>query len=565
MNRRGWCIAIFSVVLAAYALAGWRAVLAHTDPTEMDTAAYLDAALQIRQTGGILQHIPNMIRGVYTEATQHPLYLLAISPFAQNDIRAFVQAKLVSYGIGFVFLTVFFFAVRRFFGTGTAGGAAWLWLMSAGFLTLVTTVACEGLLGVFIAAFWWALAEGRENRRWWWAAGFFAGLAFLTKSLGILMLPVFVLTAVWWDRKDLKKLLTSPAFWGFFILFVLTALPLFIRNAVVYGSPLYSDSSGVLWIDRWDEFSYERAAEGRFTLAKYLSTHSPGRIAQIFGEGLWKRDAQMFVDGLKPLPFWQAIPSDFLRGFHHRTAAWQEGWAAGLALLAGIGWWANRRQAAAVPTLVLWGIFAVFVGWYSKIFAQTPPTRLLYPALIWVPVYAALGCKALADRLRFGLREGLGVKISMGLLILMSAGLWMNGAEARTDVRKSYEYPPVIKMQMALANSFAKPGDRVLVSQQFESYLFYLKGQMRLEYIGWPKVDSLDDLIQWVQKEKIRFAFVDLATALYNPQVFQDYYRVERPGILRRLRPLPQVFQPVAKDPRIPDIFDIYAIQTLQL
>lgn len=108
MNRPGWCAAIVCLILAVYAMTGWQAVLAHTDPTEMDTVAYLDAALQIRQTGGIRQHIPNLIKGVYTEATQHPLYLLLISPFAQNDIRAFIQAKLVSYAIGFLFLAVFF-------------------------------------------------------------------------------------------------------------------------------------------------------------------------------------------------------------------------------------------------------------------------------------------------------------------------------------------------------------------------------------------------------------------------------------------------------------------------
>jgi hypothetical protein len=123
LDRRGWTTVLFTLVLAAYALAGWRAVLAHHDPAEMDTVAYLDAALQIRQTGGILQQIPNMLSGVYKEATQHPLYLMLISPFAENHVRAFVAAKLVSFGIGFFFLAVYFAAVRRLFGTATAGAA----------------------------------------------------------------------------------------------------------------------------------------------------------------------------------------------------------------------------------------------------------------------------------------------------------------------------------------------------------------------------------------------------------------------------------------------------------
>lgn len=546
---------LFLAVAAAYALTGWRAVLAHTDPTEMDTVAYLDAALQIRQTGGILNHLPNLIRGVYTEATQHPLYLLVLSPFAETHVRFFVTAKLISYGIGFLFLAVFYGAVRRLFGDAAAGGAGWLWVVSAGFLTLVTTVACEGLLGVFFAAFWFALAMGRENRRWWFAAGACAAGAFLTKSLGILTLPVFVASAAWWERKNLKGLLVSRPFWGFFGIFVLLASPLFIRNVVVYGSPLYSDSSGVLWADRWEDFSFERVAEGRFTLQRYLSTHTPAQIFQIFWDGLTRRNAMMIADGLKPLPFWRPIDPDMLRGFYHRTAAWQEIWAAALVLLAGFGWWKNRRHAAAVPTLVLWMIFGVFVGWYSKVFPNTPPTRLLYPVLIFVPVYAALGLKGLVRA------AGWGKGAAAALLALTVGGLALHGGWMRSDVRKSYEFPLLFQIQMAWTEAHAKPGDRVLVSDLFTNNLFYFRGQTRADYAGWPKLDSMAEVAEWTRKEKIRYLFVDLATALYNPQVFKDYYRVERPGILRPLTAMPGTFRLIPRDPRLPPVFDIYAVQ----
>lgn len=561
LSRRGWTVALFLLLLAAYALAGWRGVLAHTEPAEMDTTSYLSAALQIRETGGIVMHLPNLIRGVYTEATQHPLYLLALSPFAETNIRFFVAAKLVSFAIGFVFIAVYFFAVRRLFGTAVAGGAGWLWVMSAGFVTLVTTVACEGLLGVFCIAFWWMLASGRDDRRRWVAAGLFAGLAFLSKSIGIFLLPVFAVSVLWWERRNLKGLLASRAFWGFWAAFTVTALPLFVRNVVVYGSPLYSDSSGVLWIDRWSEFSYERAAEGRFTLANYLSTHSPAQMLQTFWEGIVRRDPQMVADGLKPLPFWRPIPDDFLSGFYHRTAGWQEWWAAAVVFLAGAGWWANRRHAAAVPTLALWVIFGVFVAWYSKIFPNSPPTRLLYPALILVPVYAAAGVKALAGRVPQ--TAGRGVWISAAALGILIAGLGLHGGEwIRKDVRKSFEFPTAFKLQLAWSQTVPKPGDHVLVSELFSSYLFYFDGRMNRKYLGWPKLDSMEDLVEWVRREKINYLFVDLATALYNPQVFGEYYRIEKPGVLRPLRPLPAVFKPMPKDPRIPPIFDIYAVQT---
>jgi 4-amino-4-deoxy-L-arabinose transferase-like glycosyltransferase len=569
LNRRAWSVTLLALILAVYALVGWRALLAHTDPTEMDTVAYLDAALQIHETGGVLHHLPNLIRGVYTEATQHPLYLLLLSPIARHDLQSFVAAKTVSYGIGFIFLTIFFMAARRLFGTGTAAAAGWLWLMSAGFLTLITTVACEGLLGVFVIAFWWALSAGKEQRRLWIAAGVFAALAYLTKSIGILLLPVFVVSAFWWERKNLAALLRSPWFWGFFGVFTLVSSPLFIRNIVVYGSPLYSDSSGVLWIDQWAEFSYERAAEGRFTLGHYLSSHTIGDILRTLWEGLTHRSALMIGDGLKPLPFWRALDADMLNGFYKVTVSWQGAWAAALMGLAGIGWWANRRHAAAVPTLAVCGIFWIFVGWYSKVFPGTPPTRLLYPVLILVPIYAALGVKALAvGAVRMSGRGAawlgeprplIGALLLIGVYgvgIMAHSGSWI-GVSARESAAVSM----LVKLHLAWAQRVSGPQDRILVGDHVSSNLFYLNADARRKYATFPKLDDMNELISWIRKEKIRFMFVDIATALYNPQVFGEFYRVERPGILIPLKELPAFFKKLPADPRMPKILDFYALQ----
>ncbi len=570
MNRRGWAVVLFMLTAAAYALAGWRAVLAHHDPAEMDTVAYLDAALQIRQSGGILHQIPNMITGVYREATQHPLYLMLISPFAEHHVRAFVAAKLGRFGIGFFFLAVYFTAVRRLFGTAAAGAAGWLWIMSAGFLTLVTTVACEGLLGVFFIGFWFCTAAGSERKSWWLAAGACAALAYWTKSIGILTLPVFVLCAAWTFRKDVKKLFACREFWGFFGIFVLISLPIFIRNAVVYGSPLYSDSSGVLWIDRWDEFSFERAAEGRFTLANYLKTHSPLEILRIMAEGLFRRDVMMIVDGLKPLPFWRAFDPDILQGFYERTTRWQEVWAGLVAVLAGAGWWANRRHAAAVPTLALWAVFAVFVGWYSKVFPTTPPTRLLYPVLILVPVYAALGVKALVglglNKLPGGGvtagRSGWGAPAAAGLLAVTILGLAAHGAGSwmKQDISKSYRFAPVFGVQTVWAETRVKAGEKVLIGDLFLNYHFYFKGRTRADYVVWPKFDDMDDAAAWVRAQNIRYVILDLATVLYNPQVFGNYYRIAKPGLLRPIKALPDVFKPIPRDAKIPAVYETYEV-----
>jgi len=85
----------------------------------------------------------------------------------------------------------------------------------------------------------------------------------------------------------------------------LVALPLFIRNVVVYGTPLYSDSSAVLWLDRWQDYFAPDIHEHVPTLSSYWKSHGTAKMVHIFLEGLFVRDPQMLVDGLKPFAFWK--------------------------------------------------------------------------------------------------------------------------------------------------------------------------------------------------------------------------------------------------------------------
>jgi hypothetical protein len=250
------------------------------------------------------------------------------------------------------------------------------------------------------------------------------------------------------------------------------------------------------------------------------------------------------------------------------TAAWQGIWAAALTALAALGWWTKRRHASAVPALILCGIFAVFVGWYSKVFPATPPTRLLYPALILIPVYAALGFGGLMARLAGATRISESTRSktrSAGLVILLAAtlaGLTLHsGGWIGKDPRRSYNISPILKIQMALTQKLAKPGEAVLVSDYFANHLFYFKDELGGAAVSWPKLDSMEDLRVFMREKNIRYAFIDLATALYNPQVLGDYYRAERSGHLRALKPMPAGFTLIPRDPRIPPAFELYAYQ----
>jgi hypothetical protein len=139
--------------------------------------------------------------------------------------------------------------------------------------------------------------------------------------------------------------------------------------------------------------------------------------------------------------------------------------------------------------------------------------------------------------------------------------LLIHGDWIRSDVSKSYQFPTVFKVQLAWSEKHAQPGERILVGDTFEGNLFYFKGKTRAEYLTWPKLDSMDQAAEFVRNRQVRYAFVDLATAFYNPQVFKEYYQIQMPGLIARKKDLPPPFKPLPRDPRIPAVFDLYDLR----
>ncbi len=200
MRSKVGTLFVLILLAACYIAAGSLGIQAHKDPGEMDTPAYLSAAWQIHETGGVLKHVQNCLDGVYREATQHPAYLLLLSPFASHDVHFFVRAKTVSFIIAFLFLAVLFWVVRKLFGSPAGWMAVCLLLANATFINLSTLVACESLLVLFFILFWFFAARGFKKGKYWLWAGFFSGAAFLAKSLAILTLPVFLFSALFLSR-----------------------------------------------------------------------------------------------------------------------------------------------------------------------------------------------------------------------------------------------------------------------------------------------------------------------------------------------------------------------------
>ncbi|MEI8344939.1 MAG: glycosyltransferase family 39 protein, partial [Candidatus Omnitrophota bacterium] len=453
--------------LAAYAAAALIGLSAHQDPAEMDTTAYLSAASGIAKTGGILAHLPNCISGVYREATQHPLYLLLLSAVAKPDLSCFVQAKLLTLAVGFIVVPVFFFFLKRSFGIAAAWTGSALLVTNATFIQLTTMVACEGMLVLFCVLFWGAASRGFEDPKQWLLAGLWASLAFLTKSLGIFLTAVFVLSSFWICRRKLTACVKNRFFWGFFIVFFAVASPLLIRNARVFGTPFYSNSSSVLWIDEWADYFRPDLEQHRPTMSDYLKTHPPAKIAGIISQGLFERDPIMVVDGLKPFVFWKRpIDLNSMQGFLQPTVSWQGGWALFICIAALVGLIRERRRPLTVLAVISLAVFLFFVGWYSKVFPKTPPTRLLIPAIILILAYAACALAALADAcaqaILRGRRSGRWPQAAAAVFLIFFLSSVSAGFDWRKiDLKRSYSLNPAAVLQLGWLMQTAAPSQTV--------------------------------------------------------------------------------------------------------
>lgn len=544
-----------SLLSFLFVVGGLLGIQAHTDPTEMDTVAYLSAAAEIQETGGILKHIPNCLQGVYREATQHPLYLLILSPFAEHNIRYFIHAKIITLFIAMVLFGVVFAVVRRCFGYKIACICGLLIALNATVIRLSTMVACETLLALCFITFLYFLSRGAEDQRYWVAAGFFAGLTFLTKSLGILTLPIFICTTIWYQRSKILVLLKSKYFWAFFGIFVLTTSPLLLRNMKVYGSPLYSDSSAVLWVDDWHEYSIERAQTGQIGFTVYLKNHSAQDITRIFWMGIVDRDVRMMIDGLKPHVFWKKINLQSLQGFHQRSWEHQEVWALLLTVLFFIGLWKQRRNSFTPPVIFsLFGFFA-FTGWFSKIFETTPPTRLLYCILFPVLIYVAVGLsEVLIQMMRIKPISKLAVVekhiFCLGLFLIITCS-FTNHSWGGVNYYKTYKLSPIFVSQLSWVVKNLNSEDKLWVGQSFSSYSFYFKNKNMAQISDIPKVNTLEEYRKRAMDEGVGYAIIDLATVVYNFSVFGKYFSVHPQLGLHQIKDLPDFMKLQASDPRL--------------
>ncbi len=173
------------------------------------------------------------------EAHYPPLYSLLAAPFLILFGEDTFPSRLPAMLIGSLLLPLAVGRLARALGAnGPAVFAASIAIMLQPRVYFRSLLADDDLLfALLVVLFSTYLMETRTSRRAYLMAGLTAGLGFLAKGLGLVLLPAAAVsvtllsgTAVLRDRKT----------WAAFALALLIMLPWMARNSIVFGDPLYT-------------------------------------------------------------------------------------------------------------------------------------------------------------------------------------------------------------------------------------------------------------------------------------------------------------------------------------
>ncbi len=503
-----WLIVVLlALVVANYAALALNLSARWTPSITPDVGHYLHIARRIHDGKGFTSLGPEQFhveQGMtqHPETNRHPIYPYLISLLAGPDRGFIVRAQLLNVGIAVIVLLAAFFVGRRLLGDRAALVGVILLGLDDSLIALGGEVMAEPLLSLWFLLFLWCAFHLHRGYPWWIAAGAAAGLAWLTKGTGLLLVVGFIVMAAasrLHRRQKLGAVIVTVA------VFVVIASPLMYRNFAHFGDPLYNmNTRHVMWTEGWDvvgggsRMLYD--AHDRPTVARYLATHSPADILVREVRGLWLT-AYWLTQSC-------AVRVPNLHGGIRAIVG------APRLLLALVGLYRERRRELKVLLVTLLVIFWLLLAWYNVI---GPSHRLWFPLLPILFLYIGEAVIYLRDR-KFGWlwpNMPLGVPVAC-LVVIFSAGqlyAWRN-------VPRSPFQPPPQPTSERLAEqweqSFINEDDVVFgtSSQRTEtfipSYRNFVEFQVAAKRLG---VDYLVLNTNWFQRRSYIFGdYIQLNT-----------------------------------------------------
>ncbi len=255
-------VCVIVLIMGRFAVVGWNRILMNANSSDGDQGAYLQLGLDLRE------------QGMITDGKRNPLYPVLLSVFAEREWRYFTWAKILNLGVGLITILVLYAVGYRLFDKVTAILAAFMFGINMEFILHSTFALAEALLVLWVLLAWYAMVRALQRTdqvRYWILGGVLAGLAYLTKGTGVLIPICFALTATLLHRPRVWR---KRALWGFVAGFVALALPLWIYNWVVFGSPIYNSAiKNVMWMGSAEE-KYIADPSELPTVWSYIQDHS---------------------------------------------------------------------------------------------------------------------------------------------------------------------------------------------------------------------------------------------------------------------------------------------------
>jgi 4-amino-4-deoxy-L-arabinose transferase-like glycosyltransferase len=385
-----------AAILLMYLALGLYLVALQDRPEAYDTAGYLMEANRIAEHGGVTAFPQMIVEGKWEQANQHPLYILAITPFAEFDFGFVKSAQFVSLFFGVLAVLAGYMIALRYFTPLVAALGVTGFALTQLWIKWSTLVACESLLILLSIVGMTAVFAGFRDRRYWILAGFTFGAAFFTKVTALLLLPGFFLAVLLKYRSQIFRI---REVYLFLVAFLIGCSPLLVSNLIVHGVPYYNVNFDNLSGGRGEIAYHETGIEHGSMIRVYVDDASvpadraspdsgANRVVGLATRSLSRlpRQFTLLLETLSPWPL-HATPKAFR-------------WVMGLAILGLflVGILREPNKNARNYMLATFGVFLLALTLHR------PIARYLLPLHFFIWIYAAMGVVFLiyryGDRLR---------------------------------------------------------------------------------------------------------------------------------------------------------------------
>ncbi|GAB4518219.1 MAG: hypothetical protein Kow0047_29800 [Anaerolineae bacterium] len=510
MRRVALGLALLSLILIAFA-SQVGSYLADNDEANGDEVAYLRLAIEVRERwGGPLGLVGALVRGEFTEANRHPLYIAILSSISRRELSAFDRARDLDVWIAAASLAAIYAVIWRHFRLTAAALVTLATAVNRPFLQHVAIVGVEPMLVGLLTVALVEIYVGLRSRRALPLGLCALSLAYLAKASAQLVLPPLALGLV---LSSPRRWVRDRRLWWGLLAAVLIASPLFIRNVRLYGSPWYNMNASVFWLDAWDQRYEPEFEEGTYTMARYLRTHS---IAQ-----MWDRLRAGTAKNLEFLSEMAGAPLSPKRAGSIR-------WGIPILLLAAIGMATrgDRAQRAFVGSTFLMAI--LMFGWYMWV---APSPRFMLPFLPTAYLFAWLGAGWLTRKVwshralrqsRVGLPSWIGAPLAkIGVAAMAIAVLIVALVRVAAVTPPAAQEPPAVAELRTWLETTLPPGEDFL-AEPTDRFSFAWYAELPGQAVRTPPASSWEELTTFLHDEGISWMVVTPYLYERRRPAFQD-------------------------------------------